>query len=640
MSKKLLILLWTAFLLYLCPCHNLYASSEQSCDNCNIQEQGTSIEKVSLTTDSTTTKKTTKIKEITVSNYKELVKAIGSNRKIKLVPGNYNPKDFHMEEDVAIKNVKNLTLIGIPKKGSNYVDLSASTGNFLFTNCSNIKIENLHFKGNISLEESSDLSMTKCFVESKNMCAISMKKVTNFTCTNSSIQSSFDQDILYIDACTKVWFDHCQLKGYTVNIYDYEAMSTGIMFKDCALINNAGICSTYSNYVPIKNDCGYEVFIGTEDWNETRFLAAIKYSNHDNEYLSYVNTYDGNEEIYGDGKFLKLAEHLNSLMKGKAFLSIDYVAGDDPNYNAYFDFYGTPKNKKLNINLCVANLSDANQETMCKMIKQLEPLKAEILAYQWPISIVYRQENRTIIAVADFSNESFQEYMESEDDTQLTMYCTVMYLGAFSEDYSSEVSINDFFGVTAIMDKKQVLQTIEKHFLTKTLKIKPNDDYGQRNSIAYTINNQEGLFLLSTIESFSGQGDFMHYTTDLIVATNAMNGKQSILTKNKSYDLVDAEVAKVNEKYRKIIFKELGSNKTIKKKIIGNPCKDVLLFIDTGKEGDSKKFVFLTAKHCADAGYYSEYEFNYYIGTLNTKSNKVTSASSMELIDFEKLIYN
>lgn len=579
------------------------------------------------------------IEEFTVSNYKELAKAIGSNRRIRLLPGDYNPKDFRMKGK-ELKDIKNLTIIGAPINGEKYIDFNNKSYLFQLQNCYKVNISNINFSNQISFENSSDIFINNCkiFYESTDdgwSSGLYIQNVNNFTGTNSYIESKsgFILDIFSFD---QVEFNNCIMKGYTLRIGDsyYESPNQNLSINNCRLINDAGICSVWSNYVPIKEESGYEIFLGTETWNEWRFLAAIKYIRNDEFELTYENTYDGNDEIYLDGKFINLADKLNTRMNGKAFPSIDYIVGEDEDYNAYYDFYGTPELKKLNINLCVESLSDVNLENMLNMIKQLKPIQQDILAYSWPITVAYRLEGRRIVAVAEFSNESFKKFLNSEDNSNIEDYCTIMLT-----DICSTV---DFFDISVKSSESKVIKELTKKFLTKSLTVKPNDSFGQINSILFTIKDENGIFYISALESFTGMGDFMHYITDVIIKTDAITGEHYIALNDRDYKLLDTNAAKEKDLYRKPIFEQLDSNQAISKKITGTPCKDVLLFIENGKPDKELSFVFLSAQQNeTDGGYdYAEYDFYYYIGTYDLISKKVTDVRVVDIVDYDKILYD
>lgn len=584
----------------------------------------------------------TSVKNIIVSNYKEFLEAIGSNRQLYLLPGNYDPSDYQIEVQ-PIKNITNLTIKGMAIEGKKYTDITGDSLNF--ENCDKIKITNLNIiDGSIIFGMCEDILLDSSKISNEANNCLSIRDVNGFVCSNSIIDSSitstnYDESehdsyyygILDVNTSEHVEFQSCTLKGYT--LYIGEEQNGKVLFKNCSLINDAGICSTWSNYVPIKDESGYEIFIGTEEWNEWRFLAAIKYEFNEGYGVSYENTYDGNDEIFSDGKFLKLAEKLNTETNGNAFPSIDYTVGDDEDYNAYYDFYGTPKLKKLNINLNVTSPSDVNLVKMCQRIKHLKPLQQDILSYSGPISVVYRLDYFGIVAVADFSNNSFKEFINSEDISKIEDFCTVML--------TDKCDAASFFDIKVKSSEKQVSKDITNKFLTNLLRIQLNDDYGQLNSIEFTTKNKDGIYYISTIESFLDQGDFMHYATDMIIKTNAITGEQYIASQDNDYKVLDLSSSK--DKYRKVIFEQLQKNKALSKKIIGSACNDVLVFVENDKKDKEVSFIFLGAyKHNEeDESYsYSEYSFNYYLGTLDLNSNKVINIKNIDLVDFEEMIYN
>ncbi len=573
------------------------------------------------------------IKEITVSNYKELVKAIGSNRKIKVLPGNYDLKNSDTESGVY--SVNNLTIIGVPGNSNKYIDLKDASKLFDFTNCTNVQISNLELKNSLDLNNCSAVSVNNC----KIYHGLHIKNVYDLVCTNSYIEGiddegNYEDSIVEIHSSEQVSFDGCTMKGYTLKIGDsyYEPISN-INISNSNLINNAGICSTWSNYVPIKENCGYEIELGTEGWDEWRFLAAIKYTKNNGFGINYKNTYDGNEEIFNDGKFLKLADKLDKLTNGNAFPSVDYIVGNDEDWNAYYDYYGKPKLKKLNINYNVKDLKNPNVDKLSQLITELKPLENDILSYGWPITVVLTDSENPywIVAVAEFSNKSFDEFLDSGSNENLEKYCTIMLTN------QTDVSAKDFFKIDVKFTEKEASKQIEDAFLTKSLSVKPNEDYGQINSIQFTIKNDKGVYYITPIESFMGQGDFMHYYTNMVVKTDVYTGEQYIAAHDITYKLVDSGLQETYRKYKDKIFEQLAKDKSLSKKLIGNPCKDVLLFVESDQNEKKLKFVFLTAR---DNGYQdSEFLFDYYIGTYDTKNNKVTEVDTIDLVDYEDMLY-
>jgi len=601
----------------------------------------------SITTEAAITSSSIKIKVVRVSNYKEFAKAIGSNRNIELLPGNYNPKAYGMSAKI-IKSVSNLTITGITNGNKKYIDFNVTdTESILqFENCKKVQISNLNVGFSkieddngcvISFDNCTDITVNNCKLSGNGefFPGMSLKNVKNLICSNSIIDSS-SYTPLKINLSENIEFRSCTLKGYTIEVNDdlIDIPNKKLSFKNCNLLGKSGIRSTWNNYMPVKDNCGYEISLGTECWNEWRLLSAIKYSNR-NLYegnLAYINTYDGNEEIYQDGKFLKLADKLNKQSKGKIIPSIDYIVGEEDYYSDNFN--GKPKLKKININIAESDLSKANVDSMFKSIKLLKPLAKDILMYSWPITIVYRDAKNpfTIIAVAEFSNKSLKEYLDSFNDVDLVKYCTIIL--------KDEANVNPeyFFNMKSNKKSGSVTKEINDLFVTKA--IKTELDFGQRNSILFTSKSAEGYYYVSALESFSGMGDFMHYNTDIIVKTNAISGDQYIATDYNTYKLLNnSNDTKYNSKYKQVILKELESNVSINKLISGNPANDVLAFIENNDMDKVLSFIFLTTlkNDDFDNDYIEpQYLFNYYIGTFDLNKNKVTSVKRIKLVDFEK----
>ena len=583
------------------------------------------------------------IKEITVSNYKELSKALGSNRIIKVLPGNYKSSgSINNEKETGKLSVKNLTIIGVPKAGAKTINLQDSESLFDFAYSYNVSINNLELNS-LNLSNCSEVSINDC----KIYHGLKIWNIYDLLCTDSYIEGinddgTYEDSMLEIHSSEQVKFDTCTMKGYTLRLGDsYEEAIKDINLYNCSLINDAGICSTWSNYVPIKEDCGYEIFMGTESWNEWRFLAAIKYIKNNGFDINYENTYDGNEEIYNDGKFLKLADKLSKLTNGSAFPSIDYIVSHDEEWNAYYDYYGFPKLKKLNIIFHVKDLVNPDIKKISELITQLKPLQNDILAYGWPVTVVLTDAENPYwsVAVADFSNNSFRKFLDSGDYGTLEDCCDIIYT---YESWGTEKHASDFFNIKPKYTEKEVSKQIEDLFLTKLLSVKPNDDYGQINSIDFTVRNADGTFYITPVESFIGQGDFMHYDTDMIIKTDVITGQHYITARGTTYKLADSEQQKKHIKYKEPIFNQLVKDKRLDdKEVDRSPCKDVILFVESDRMDKELKFVFLTSHvDGTEDGYDSgQYYFQYFVGTLDIASQKVTDVKALDLVDFEEMLY-
>lgn len=589
----------------------------------------------------------TKIQVIKVSNYKEFAKAIGSNRQIELLPGNYNPKAYGMEGQ-KIKSVSNLTITGKgdtkSKRKNTDFNVTGTESIFSFENCKKVEISNLNLGFSkvkdengcvVCFDNCTDITVKNCnlYGNGEAFPRMMLNNVKSLTCSNSNIDSS-NFAVLKINFSENIQFKSCTLKGYTIELDDdiLDEPNKKLLFNNCNLLGKSVIRSTWSGFMPVKDSCGYEVSLGTEGWNEWRLLSAIKYASRKLSVsnLTYINTYDGNEEIFNDGKFLKLADKLSNLTKGKVIPSIDYIVDKEDSYNDTFD--GKPKLKKLNINIAESDLSKANIESMFKSIKLLKPLAKDISSYSWPVTIVYRDAANpfSIIATAEFSSDSFKEYLENGNDNNLEKYCSI-----FLTDRTN-INATSFFNIKIKDSADLITKRIGDLFITKT--IKTEEDFGQRNSIVFTSKGADGYYYVSALQSFSGMGDYVHYNTDMIIKTNAVSGEQYISANDNTYKLLNN--SEYQSKYRQVILNELKSNPNVTKLISGSPVNDVLVFVENNSD-QSLNFIFLVAlKIDSFDGDYIQprYTFKYYLGTFDLKKNKVTGVRGIELVDFAKML--
>ncbi|MGI6084114.1 MAG: hypothetical protein ACOYIF_01555 [Acetivibrionales bacterium] len=566
-----------------------------------------------------------------VSSSSEFQSSIGSNREILLLPGDYKDR-------MVISDVSNLTITGMPPDDMEYIDLQNT---ILFTNCAEIKVSNLSIiyypegAGCIEFTDSHDVSINHCEIfcsnlPSYNSSGIKLKNVNDFVCSNTVIKGHQDNINLYLtrDAA----FIGCTFIGGPLQIGD--ALNDGpcenIVIRDCALMCEAGICATWSNYVPIADKTGYEIDIGTEDWNERRFLTAIVYNDQISTWsgLRYINTYDGSIDIYEDGKILSLADKLNKTDSVKAFPSIDYIVAEDADWNQYYSYYGKPESVKLNINI----LEYDNKPDIAKMmhkIMELSKLGNDILSFDCPITIVYRNAfddaniNTGIIAYAEFSNKSFKEFLSDEDIGKWKMYCNVIIPAG------SPVTNSSFFDLESVNKNNTNISGL---FLTNS--VETENGLGQLFNRLFTIGINGRYYDISALESFAGAGDFMHYYTDLIIVEDRETNDIYIASDDYYKIVMNSSADK------EIIIKALNQlSGESDNPISGDICKDVLLFVENkDMTQDMINFIFLTASE--DTSGYADYIFYYYIATYDINSGKVSRINPVGICSFKEIISN
>jgi len=570
-----------------------------------------------------------------VKNYEELVKKIGSNREIVLLPGKY----ITTEEVKAISNISNLTITGMPESGKDYINFDTP---LMFDNCINVDISNLSFKdvdngwdGILQFTNSQAITIDHCKVSAlQNQyndfegSGIKLNKVNQLICTNTHVENFHQNiDLFLTEDAT---FKGCIFSGGPLQIGDglNEGSCKNIVLEDCTLLCEAGICATWSNYVPIADKSGFELEVGTENWQERRFLTAIMYNDQISPWsgLRYINTYDGSTKIFNDGKFINLANKLKSIDLNNVFLSIDYIVDQNADWNQYYNFTGIPAEIKLDINIFNSS-SSPNIDDMMKETYDLKNISKDILNFGYPITIIFRNKSHSgIIAYAEFTNNSFKEFINNGKYSDWERYCTIIIPEASPDEASN------FFRMET--PKGSTKSNIVNKLLTKTIKV--DEYYGQTFLPLFITKGNNDYYIVSAVASFAGEGDFMHYNTDIIILENLITGEAFIATQDKRYKIL------INDIYNKdnIFYSLTRLPDDLKKQVTGDVCKDILLQIDSIGTNKSIDFIFLTAldtKLDKESNNNSEYNFYYYVATYDITSETITKISPISVCSFDNV---
>ena len=203
------------------------------------------------------------IQTITVSNAREFLGALGSNRVIEMAPGEYNLSGVDMPKlaegvtwsrahdgpELVLTGIKNLTIRGANPNSKPRIVINPRYAFVMkFANCSDIAIENVwggHSEGGyceggvFSFENSSNItiigtSMYGCGTEGLQLSNVSGMKVTNseiYKCTYYIMTVSGGENIVF-ENCT--FRDNEQFT--LVNVDGTANMS----FENCTFINNRG----------------------------------------------------------------------------------------------------------------------------------------------------------------------------------------------------------------------------------------------------------------------------------------------------------------------------------------------------------------------------------------------------------------
>jgi len=255
-------------------------------------KEGTEVKETKGTKE---TKEVKDAKEVTVSTPEELVKEIGSNKKILLKPGIYNlsklkqtySEDKHVYwqkvsdgNELVLKDVFNLTIEGIGEEPSQIIVEPRYAYVLSFINAENIRINNIKaghteegncLGGVYSFKDSVDIEINKSelygcgteglniedvekltFVDSKiydcTYYIMTVKNCRDIKFINSSFAENREFDLINVDNSSNISFDKCNITdNYTIyepeyDFFDYSLfnvnLSKNVVVKDSKINKN------------------------------------------------------------------------------------------------------------------------------------------------------------------------------------------------------------------------------------------------------------------------------------------------------------------------------------------------------------------------------------------------------------------
>jgi hypothetical protein len=232
-------------------------------------------------------------KNITVSNAKELVEAIGPDRTITLKSGNYQLKDaydvksdyilFLSEYDgpeLIVRNLTNLTLTGDGKVTIYAEPRYAWVMDFW--SCYYITVKGIIFGhteagyctgGVLHFDNSSFFTISDCEMFGSGTEGLGFKQASNFTFNNCVIRNC-TYDIMTLSTSSNISFTNCTFKE--TGEYDLITMysSNNISYKKCIFSDNFN-----SNFMPY--------FFNIDEFSKEISVENCKFT--DNKVVTFVN---------------------------------------------------------------------------------------------------------------------------------------------------------------------------------------------------------------------------------------------------------------------------------------------------------------------------------------------------------------
>jgi hypothetical protein len=192
---------------------------------------------------------------ISVSNAREFLQALGSNRIVELKPGRYNlsehapnlslSKGVSWSGGLYFHNIHNLTIRGMHGGVSEIVIESRSNAVMDFSNSSNIIIENItagHTEsieecgaGVLSFNESSQIAITGANLYGSGRNGLDLTNVHNMKVTDSQIYEC-TSEILYASGGSDISFENCLFHDNAGGVAVHQ--TSNVTFNNCEFKNN------------------------------------------------------------------------------------------------------------------------------------------------------------------------------------------------------------------------------------------------------------------------------------------------------------------------------------------------------------------------------------------------------------------
>jgi parallel beta-helix repeat protein len=203
-------------------------------------------------------------KTVSVSNARQFLEALGSNRIIEMMPGRYNLSEWapcECDDDrrlqlsegvswsgggIVLRNINNLVIRGARDGGISEIVIESLWAEIMsFYNSSNISIENItagHTErpgicdgGVLYFEESSQISITGVNMYGSGTRGLTLVKVHGMRVADSQIYEC-TADIMLLNFSSNISFENCLFRDNGGGINSYQ--SENVTFSKCKFRNN------------------------------------------------------------------------------------------------------------------------------------------------------------------------------------------------------------------------------------------------------------------------------------------------------------------------------------------------------------------------------------------------------------------
>ena len=554
-----------------------------------------------------------------VHNYTEFIAAVGSDREIHIMPGDYDPVQF--DKAAQAITARNLTLTGIPADGEKYVSFSNSLRSSIvlrFENSSNIRIRNLNLghgeqescSGNVlEFDQCSDIRIEDCRVYGSGYIGLVLESCDRVYTLNTVIEDCSGSTIK-LDGSTDVVFSGCTFRDKPILFHFKQTQP--VKLENSHFIGNYGPLTRWvaPEYIPITTKTGFEPGLDTEEWDDGKRLAGVFLNSYETGSLSYTDSYEGIPQALESQALKKLAENLKTL-EGKYILSIE---GKERDWRISPD--------SAVINILVDPAADTPYLPEIQKLKQLVPL---IEACPVRISVAIREQTypSPLRALFDFADGDLARYLNNGPETALDDYGTV-YLKSFN------LKRDELDGILNPEQYPDVIKAANQ--ACDLLIVNDTPFYGQYFSNLFYVLKNNRLWYFFAIENYVGEGDLVHYGTDMLFRMDVKTGEIAVLTDNRTLTLL----GQPTEEEGKKVLNALSALTPGKEEITGTLQQDCMIKVRDAR-GKPGYIVVYTESDEYDRELFLHH---YYIISISENTSEADRMEPIHLRDFSNILDN
>lgn len=540
-----------------------------------------------------------------VSNMKELILALGDNRTIKVLPGEYGsytnydyyeyidiyPKGkweklhdyFYIQGDEggAIAGVENVTIEGVPDKDGEQLDF-ISTSTYLsvleLVNCSNIQIKNLNMGHKETSEgcSGSVVILNECSnieFDNTTLFGCGLNGLVAYNCKDLKIKNSTIRDCTYyvirLSQCEDVVIENTIIKNDYCSILSTE--NKNIIIKDSKILGE--------HEFPLIDDSYYEWYIYYDD---DYLMAYDCWGNKSIVFSNWIDEYNDITYNNVEVSVAKLENVQNEINKNLRKSSIarlmeSHVIKESNGY-------------ALSIKYLINDNIEYKVSNIIKLLNEIsQSINNQELKFTEKIYITIGNENYEDTVV----NINFQNYNEllnwinnGSNKEDILDYGDIKLTG-------KDIEVNNFFETDIDLISHTYFKPLfEEHILG----YKNEEDkysYGKEQIVMFkgtSYYNGNIWYYHDVIQEIPTEGDYMEYLDFAKIKVNASSGQFYVL----DYENGKNKATLVSDEIKELFYNREDID----------IMEDLSMFIQVAE--DEKEKIILVSLHNEEV-YYNDY---------------------------------